>query len=150
MISYQKRLPPYILLLCLVFPFIICLVRGSFFLFHWYTTRDVIRLKRQHVFTETKKKIKIAAKMRDTSALYGIFITLFADRYGVERSEISHDLIQQKRVYLSKSTCTQWTIFFSNITDQAYANRYLTLQEQEELFKGALMWLTLFQKSEQS
>ncbi len=147
MISYQKRLPPYILFLCLVFPFIICLISGLCFLSHWHTTRDAVILKRKYVFTETKKKIKIAAKIHDTSALYDIFITLFADRYSVERSEISHDLIQQKLVYLSKATCTQWAIFFSKITEQAYANRYLTLQEQEELFKGALMWVTLFQKS---
>lgn len=144
----KSEFPSYILWLGFIGPILLGLIRDSRSIIAWYTTRNILVSRKKTSFNRARKRIKIASKTCNTQELYDIFVSFIVDWQGIEQAEISQDIIRQKLVRFSESVVAQWDIFFSKITAQAYSNSSLTLQEKEELFKSACMWLTLFQKSE--
>lgn len=144
-ISVHTGFPLSILLVGFLLPLLLILIRTAY----WYRTRDTLMLKKRQAFSQARASIQRAAAHHTTALLYEIFVTFIADRYCLVLGESSRDLIRQRLGKVSPAASTQWETFVTKLSEHAYGDVHATLQEKEELCKSALMWLTLFQKSEQ-
>lgn len=142
----RKKFPIYMFWLGFFAPLAFVLLRNYRSILHVYSGSKNPKWRKKKILASTRKKLKALSKTHDTSQLYTIFVSFIAHWQNITEAEVSQEIIRQKLVRFSQATVAQWDIFFVKIMEQAYSNNVLTIQEKEELFKNAFVWLSLFEK----
>lgn len=100
------------------------------------------RYVQRHLFVSTKKELDQAAVDDRSDAIYGIFMQLFAIRFGQSIASLSLDDVTKR---IAKSSWSpeeqqQFTLFLSKISEIAYGVS-TKHKEQKTLFNEATVWI---------
>ena len=100
----------------------------------------IIRYRR--AFVDARATFTNARKGNYYGQLYHMFITLFAARLKIKRTEVSESLIEQtmRSVKFSEEEITKWRLLFAQLAETAFASHRIE-DNNDNIFNQSAHWL---------
>jgi len=105
----------------------------------------IIRYKR--AFSNARATFASARKNNYDGQLYHMFITLFASRLKIKRTEVSESLIEEtmRNVEFSEQEITKWRLLFSQLIETAFSSHRIE-NKKDNVFNQSAYWINELEK----
>lgn len=98
-------------------------------------------------FVKAKETLRAARKGNYDGQIYHMFITLFASRLKIKRSEVSEELIEAtlKNAGVTDEKIIAWRLLFAQLTETAFSSHRIG-DNKDGIFNKTAHWLTELEK----
>jgi len=143
----HKAIPLWVFILVMLFPLLPFGITLGKNMSRKVSERYSPHMIKKYAFSKAIKSLRFASKKNDFRAICSIFITLFAERFGLNEILITQDdiikILQEKE--FSQQEINNWENFVAKISSFAY---YGTdkVRFDKNMFEQAIFWLDKFKE----
>ena len=143
----RKEIPFPVFIILLLFPLLILLFSWVKSFIFYYSERYAPYRLQKNAFSHASNAIILAARKKDVSVLYSIFMRFFAQRFSLHEANLSQDAIVKilHKKGFSQDEVIAWEQFYAKMTALVFYEK-ADAEIDKAIFEEASEWIEKFRK----